>query len=449
MADRSPVKFTVTEHTIDAQYIREYPTATLSQDSPLQLVVKKYTPIDNPNPQPGDVTIIGAHGCGLPKELYEPLWEEILMQSEQQGFRIGSIWIADMASLGTSGVVNEGMLGDDRECTLFYIWISRLISTASPFDHSRDILHMINQFRHEMPRPIIRVGHSMGATQLTMLSLVHPRLFTSLVLMEPALTTTIWPHQLFVLLTLKRRDTWPSKSEAIESAAKSYARWDSRVLKRWNEHGYRNLQTVSPQTDGESKPFDGPVTLTTSIYQEAMVYLRPDFMGHTTSALADSTKAPPHDPLMYPDIIDPPRPARPFYRSEARIALNMLKHIRPPVFYLFGGESQVTTPKDQAQILERTGAGIGGSGGVKHSQVEKTVMLDCGHMVPMENVNESASLIGTWVGQSVQRWHEDEQRVHQRWTDRSAKEVLTAPAKWIPILEGILKAEAQKAKSKI
>ncbi|KAJ5603011.1 hypothetical protein N7537_005967 [Penicillium hordei] len=59
--------FTVTEHVIDAQYIREYPNATVSQDSLLKLVVKKYTPIDNPNPQPGDVTVIGAHGCGLLK----------------------------------------------------------------------------------------------------------------------------------------------------------------------------------------------------------------------------------------------------------------------------------------------------------------------------------------------------------------------------------------------
>lgn len=67
MADNLPTMFTVTEHVIDAQYIREYPNATVSQDSPLKLVVKKYTPTDNPNPQPGDVTIVGAHGCGLLK----------------------------------------------------------------------------------------------------------------------------------------------------------------------------------------------------------------------------------------------------------------------------------------------------------------------------------------------------------------------------------------------
>ena len=67
MADGSPAKFKITEHVIDAQYIREYPTATVSQDAALKVVVKKYTPVDNPIPQPGDVTIIGAHGLGLPK----------------------------------------------------------------------------------------------------------------------------------------------------------------------------------------------------------------------------------------------------------------------------------------------------------------------------------------------------------------------------------------------
>ena len=43
------------------------------------------------------------------------------MESKQQGFRIGSIWIADVANLGASGVVNEELLGDDRECIFFDI----------------------------------------------------------------------------------------------------------------------------------------------------------------------------------------------------------------------------------------------------------------------------------------------------------------------------------------
>lgn len=67
MVSDSTFPFTVTEHVIDTQYIREYPRATVSQDASLSLVVKKYTPLNNPSPSPGDVTIIGAHGCGFPK----------------------------------------------------------------------------------------------------------------------------------------------------------------------------------------------------------------------------------------------------------------------------------------------------------------------------------------------------------------------------------------------
>lgn len=38
--------------------------------------------------------------------------------------------------------------------------------TANWYDHSRDLLHMVNVFRDEMSRPLIGVGHSMGCAQL-------------------------------------------------------------------------------------------------------------------------------------------------------------------------------------------------------------------------------------------------------------------------------------------
>lgn len=61
------MSFTVTDHTVDCQHLREYPRAAAPQDAPLKLLVKKYTPVDNPHPQPGDVTLIGVPGTGLPK----------------------------------------------------------------------------------------------------------------------------------------------------------------------------------------------------------------------------------------------------------------------------------------------------------------------------------------------------------------------------------------------
>lgn len=38
--------------------------------------------------------------------------------------------------------------------------------TASWFDHPRDLLHLINVKRAEMPRPIVGIGHSMGGAHL-------------------------------------------------------------------------------------------------------------------------------------------------------------------------------------------------------------------------------------------------------------------------------------------
>ena len=161
--------FRIVEHTLPCSHIREYPNATAhSQEDVLHLAIKQYIPLDNPHPQPGDVTIIGAHANGFPKELYEPLWADLHAQLKLVNIRIRSIWIADVAYQGASSVLNERDLGNDPH------W----------FDHSRDLFLMVNHFRTSMPRPIVGVGHSMGGAQLANLSLIHPRLFTSLSLIH-------------------------------------------------------------------------------------------------------------------------------------------------------------------------------------------------------------------------------------------------------------------------
>ena len=60
--------FEIKNHTLECQHIREYARATAeSQESVLHLAIKQYTPLDNPHPKAGDVTIIGAHANGFPK----------------------------------------------------------------------------------------------------------------------------------------------------------------------------------------------------------------------------------------------------------------------------------------------------------------------------------------------------------------------------------------------
>ena len=74
----------------------------------------------------------------------------MLSRARKHNFRIRSIWIADLAVQGQSGVLNETLIGNDPSWN----------------DHSRDLLHMINLKRDEMPRPIIGLGHSLGANNL-------------------------------------------------------------------------------------------------------------------------------------------------------------------------------------------------------------------------------------------------------------------------------------------
>ena len=64
----SSAVFSIQEHTISAQHIREYPGATLqSQDDELKLHVKQYIPRGQTEPPPGAISIIGAHANGFPK----------------------------------------------------------------------------------------------------------------------------------------------------------------------------------------------------------------------------------------------------------------------------------------------------------------------------------------------------------------------------------------------
>ncbi|RMD41644.1 hypothetical protein DV735_g3482, partial [Chaetothyriales sp. CBS 134920] len=80
---RAASQFKVVEHTINCAHTRDYAAATASGDADTpRLAVKQYIPLDNLKPSTGDVTLIGAHANGFPKELYEPLWEELNVRAQ-------------------------------------------------------------------------------------------------------------------------------------------------------------------------------------------------------------------------------------------------------------------------------------------------------------------------------------------------------------------------------
>ncbi|KAJ5945752.1 hypothetical protein N7454_002591 [Penicillium verhagenii] len=415
--------FHVIEHVVPCQYIREYPGATINgQTDLLKLSVKQYIPIDNLTPQHGDVTILAAHANGLPKELYEPLWDDLYRCSKSQGFRIRAIWIADVVNQGQSGVLNEGVLGNDSN------W----------FDHSRDLLHLVNLKQSEMPQPIIGVGHSMGGFHLAHLSLMHPRLLHSIILIDPIIQRERTPLSdnryielsemaaQFSELSIVRRDQWPSRKAAAESFQRSrfYHGWDPRVLEQWIKFGLRDTPTMTYPLHDETLPetdADGPpVTLTTTRHQEVFSFTRPIY-DHAGCRGSHET---------HPDLDKGIPDSSRFYRPEPPQIFAQLPFLRPSIFYIFGGRSNISIPALRADKIKNTGTGLGGSGGVANGRVREAFLEQAGHLIPQETPRETAELISLWLRPELDRWQSEDEAFRALLDRTTTIEKVTACDKW-------------------
>ncbi|KAL4904421.1 hypothetical protein BDW74DRAFT_168445 [Aspergillus multicolor] len=397
--------FRVIEHTVRAHHIRERLGAVKpGHENELRLAVKQYIPLDNPDPKYGDVTIIGTHANGFLKELYEPLWEDMYERLRSHNRRIRSIWIADVAQQGQSGVLNEKILGDDPD------W----------HDHARDLFSMINWFQDQIQQPVVGIGHSMGAMQLAHLSLMHPTLFSALVLIDPTIQRSN-PGTKFAQASTYRRDIWPSRAEAVKKFKTSsfYQAWDERVFEKWTQYGLRQLPTpLYPATEQ-----NGPeaVTLATTKAQELFYYVRPSYIDERSGLPRGN---PEED--MHPDDIDKDCPS---YRPEPALMFHRLPDIKPPVLYLFGEKSELSTPEARRQKMESTGTGVGGSGGVQTGAVEE-VVLPAGHLVPMELVRESADATTDFVHSRVSAWEEKARRYREAWKGVPHEERVRIDEQW-------------------
>lgn len=283
---------------------------------------------------------------------------------------------------------------------------------------------MINHFRVEMPLPIIGVGHSMGACSLVNLSLMHPRLFTTVVLIEPVINAHAGDHSSMeggrgpASLSTFRRDIWPSKAAAVASFRKQkfYQTWDPRVFDLWVEHGLRPTPTALYPDER-----NGSVTLSTTKAQEVWTFLRPRFNPPTRDS-AEHREA-------YPDFDSRLGGAVPFYRPEPPRTFEMLPHLRPSTLFIFGGDSFMASPLLIGQKMKVTGTGWGGSGGAKEGRVKEVTLKGTGHLVPMEVVGQCADLISEWVEKELPRWQK-QQQAYNEWTKIPLRERQILSEEW-------------------
>ncbi|KAI0026070.1 prolyl aminopeptidase-like protein [Xylariomycetidae sp. FL0641] len=413
--------FHIKTHIVPGQHVREFARATAhSQNAALQIHVKQYVPKDNPCPAPGDVTIVGAHANGFPKELYEALWAELHAQSRRpgSGFRLRGIWIADVANQGYSGTLNEAALGDDPS------WA----------DGARDLLAVVGAHRAEMPRPLVGLGHSFGGNILAHLALLHPRLLTTLVLLDPVIVkfrfTRAGPGNGPAQSSTFRREVWPSRAAAAAAFARSpfYRAWDPRVLDAWVAHALRPVPTLLfPGRPGDPAP--PAVTLRTTKHQEVFTFFRPlwPHVDPVTSAVSRAG-APDFDVDLAGEVDG--RAPFPFYRGEGAAVLRRLPELRPSVLWVYGGASDLGTPAVRAEKMATTGVGQGGSGGAALGRVAEHVVPDRGHLFPMEVPRLCAELAAPWLREELARWRREEDE-YLAWTRKPMREKMVLSEEFI------------------
>ncbi|KAK3709553.1 hypothetical protein LTR37_010774 [Vermiconidia calcicola] len=396
----SSTKFTVTKHTFPGQHIRHYAGATRSRDEDMQyLEAKQYTPLGNGKPQAGDTTIISTCANGFPKEMYEPLFDELLTFSERNGVRIRSIWSVDKSDHGASGIINERSQGDD----------------PSYFDLARDLLLMINRYRDQMTLPIVGIGHSLGATALLELTRIHPRLFSSLILIDPIIGLEVLDlGAMLVHVSSRRRDLWQSREEAegLFKLSKPLQKWDPRVMKLWLEYGLRDTPTLL-------YPELGNVTLRTTKATEVWNYARSWF----DPLPLDGTYVSERSLVKHPDAHRTIVKTHPFYLPEAMEAWRHLPHVRCSVLYLFPETGPLSSANAMEEKVARTGNGEGGSGGQRYGRTSKIVVEGMGHLAPFEKPDQCARAMAEWLAKDIQASSERTKYERENRDDKSVNKV--------------------------
>lgn len=403
----APISFSVIEHVIPGQHIREYPNATkLREEDVLQISIKQYVPLNRSTPVPDNaVTIIGAHGNGFPKETYEPFWADLCSNLQSRNVEIRGIWIADTSNQGASGILNEQLQGD----------------STSWFDHSRDLLHMITHFRGAIPRPIIGVAHSMGCVQLVQLSIMHPRLLSTLVLCEPVMMDEHVEGPNPALGSTLRREIWDNRVKAETALRKVFKTWDQRALEKYLQYGLRNTPTAlfDPSLDKTLSPES--VTLATSKHQEAWAYAQVNFNPPDARL----------NRLLLPDWDSKVELPHLTSRPECFAAIRNLPYVRPSVLYIFGGKSPLSPRHLQDRKVNATGIGTGGSGGVAEGMVEKRVFPTSGHLLVFEDPGAPAEATADWIQRWHARWGADEQRIRSYKNPKSDESMLRMSRAWV------------------
>ncbi|KAH7248629.1 Alpha/Beta hydrolase protein [Fusarium redolens] len=214
-----------------------------------KLVAKRYIPANQANNSGQGITLLTLTGMGVPKEMFEPMLEDLLPRLRKSGVKVEEVWAIDMPLSGQTAHINPvGYLYANekdivRDLLLF-------LTAYLPLQPGEELPKHLEPRRptaqaQQPTRQNLHVfAHSLGAQAAILASVHAPNIFSSLMVVDPAMipagkindAMTKLPKEIFCL-GLKK--DFPDR-KAVETALRENKRtlnWDERAIRMFTQHG--------------------------------------------------------------------------------------------------------------------------------------------------------------------------------------------------------------------
>ncbi|GKT71135.1 toxin biosynthesis [Colletotrichum tofieldiae] len=271
----------------------------------------------------------------------------------------------------------------------------------------------MHHFRSQIKQPIIGVGHSMGGSQIATLSVIQRRLFSSIILLDPA----IGPPDVgldvlrFERMTLRRKTTWPNRQAAAKAVQKMFNDWDPEVLELFTKFAVVDETIPGPQFSSIAQP----VSLATKQYHELVNYLKPVFIYDGE--------------VRNPKIV---------YQTGTIDAFHMLGLVTCNTYFLCGSRDTPSESFIRDLWLRKTA-------NLDYSRIpgeKRTVKVDLlpntGHFLAMENPRSCSQALAVWIRSELKCWKQKEATRGNNLADLSLDTQETIADEWMRSLRSKL-----------
>ncbi|KAG9504830.1 hypothetical protein J7337_004808 [Fusarium musae] len=216
---------------------------------PPRLIAKRYIPTKQVNKSEQGVTLLTLTGMGVPKEMFEPMLESLLPRLRMSGVKVEEIWAIDMPLSGQTAKANPvGYLyANEKDIVrdlLLFLTAHLPVLPGKELPKYLQPRKPISQAQQPTRQNLHVFAHSLGAQAAILASVHAPSIFSSLMVVDPAMIPAgkindamkKLPKEIFCLgLKESFRDR-----KAVENALRENKRtrnWDSRAIGMFTQHG--------------------------------------------------------------------------------------------------------------------------------------------------------------------------------------------------------------------